>query len=576
MADNIFDKVLENIDITNVVSEYVKLEPKGKNLFGLCPFHDDNNPSMSVSKEKGIFYCFVCKTGGNAIKFLELYKHISYLDATKELARNYHIDISEFNLSTNNTKQKYYDQVKISEKFYEFLMNDENLSKDARTYLLNRGITEEAIKEFNIGLSPNNKDALVKQLENKGFLLPDIELNGLANSGNDVFTDRIMIPIKNENGVPIAFGGRTYKEGSTQSKYQNSTETPIFKKGETIFNLNNAIKYLKTLPYLIIHEGYMDVIQAASKGIKNTVALMGTQITDDQVNLIKKYTDNVVICLDGDMPGIKAVLPISNALERVNIRYSIVILPNNSDPDEFLRKYGKDEYLNYLNNKKLDKIGYIYELTKREFGSLSTFNMDSFKNTIFEKIKNEKSKTTLEIYLKKLSNDLNVSFESIKQDFDSFLGIFKPKNNIDEFKNFKVEGAFSKAEKLCVEYAIESREYYKYIENEMSSRIFLKNKDLRNMFIEIGDIYDLNPKIIKDDLILELKNRDVYNNYFHDNKIKYEFDDLKLNILKKIKNNDFEIRIKNLKLELVNNEYEKEKKDSILKEIKRLQKEIRR
>ena len=338
MASNIFEKVLENVDIVDVVSTFVELEPKGKNLFGLCPFHDDNNPSMSVSREKGIFYCFVCKKGGNALKFVEEYKHIEPIEAAKFLANQYHIDISEFEYqSSKPSTKRYYDCLNTASKFYQYLMKNEDYSKEAREYLHNRGISDDVIKEFEIGLSPKDSDGLKRTLIAKGILESDLAITGLINGDKDTFINRIMIPIKDELDRVVAFGGRIYTKDSTQAKYINTKETQVFKKGELIFNLERASKD-KTRDFLIINEGYMDVIQSASNGINNAVALMGTSLTDEQVALLKKYTNKVVICLDGDMPGVEATKSLIRQFEKERIEYSIVMLEENLDPDEFRGK----------------------------------------------------------------------------------------------------------------------------------------------------------------------------------------------------------------------------------------------
>lgn len=578
MAENIFEKVLENVDIVDVVSSFVKLEPKGKNFFGLCPFHDDSNPSMSVSREKQIFFCFVCKKGGNAIKFVEEYKHISSIEACRYLANEYHIDVSEFNNVSKNPNEKYYDAMKVSEKFYAFLMNDENYSKEARDYLLDRGINDKVIKEFDIGLSSSDNNALSKTLIDKGFLLPDLVINGLSNGDKDTFIDRVIVPIRDEQGRPIAFGGRIYKKGSTQAKYLNSKETPIFKKGETIFNIDKAALALKNTNYLIINEGYMDVIQSYANGIRNVIALMGTSLTKEQADLIKKYTSNVILCLDGDNPGIKAVMSVYNMLEEKGFNTAIIILPEGLDPDEYLRKYGKDKYLNELSKHRLDKIGYIYELTKIEFGELSTFNIESFKNTIFEKIKGEKSRSILEIYLRRLSSDLGVSFESINQDYISYMSLFDPSYNKAQSKdisNFKTVGAYEKAEEMIIDYSLKSYDYFKEIITRMDTRLFLKKKEYRKLFIEIGDIYDNNPKIETSDLILELKKRGAFGDFLYNDKIEFSFVDLYDNIIKTIKNEDIKDEIKILKMELLKTSPSSDDGIRLQQKIQNLKKELK-
>jgi len=583
MADNIFEKVLENVDIASVVSEYVSLEPKGKNLFGLCPFHDDSNPSMSVSREKGIYYCFVCHSGGNAIKFVENYKHISSIEACKYLANEYHIDVSEFNTSLVDKNKIHYDLMDTAMKFFKFLMNDEEYSKEARAYLRKRGITDEIIKEFNIGLSPSDGESLQKTLIDKGFNPKDIELDGLINGDRDVFIDRIIVPITDEHGRTIAFGGRIYKEkDQNQAKYINSKETPIFKKGQNIFNLDKASLTLKgENPYLIINEGYMDVISAYSNGIKNSVALMGTALTDEQVELLKKYTNNVCLCLDSDNAGVTAVKSIIKKLEEYDIRYSITILNGAKDPDEFLRTYGKDKYLEQIINYRLDKFGYLYELTKRNYPKVDSFNMDSFKKDIFESMKDIDSQAVIETYLRRLSIDLKVSYESTKQDFDTFRRLSDPNYRNHAVKisaepTFKVGSLYLKASKLIIDYSLNSIAYYEFIESYYNSRVFIEDKYYRDLFIAIGDIYDNKENITTDELILELKRRNVYKDFIYDNKVDFTLSDLENNVLRTFKTIELKEKLKLLKEKLSSLDIRSEESINIQREILRINKELRK
>ncbi|MBR4237039.1 DNA primase [bacterium] len=575
MAENIFEKVLENVNIVDVVSRFVELTPRGKNYFGLCPFHDDNNPTnFSVASDKQIFNCFACKVGGNAIKFIEKYKHISYMDATMWLANEYHIDVSEYRLEKTDKKHKYYELVGTAQSFFRFVMNNEEYSKEARNYLESRGITKEAISEFGIGLSPSDSDALTKQLLEKHYLIEDIVLNSLSNGKNDMFVDRIIVPVRDEEGRYVAFGGRTYKKNDESAKYMNSKETPIFEKGKLVFNLDKASRALRSINYLILNEGYMDVIQAYSKGVKNSIALMGTAMTIEQAELIKKYTNNVVICLDGDRAGIEGVKGIIPKLEEVGINYSITILEDGMDPDEYIRKYGINKYMEAITKKRLDKLGYLYRLARLNYPEITVFNMESFKRDIFLNIKNEKSKSTLEIYLKTLADDLKVSYESIKQDFESYIGV-RPKV-IKKEDPFKISSAYDKAAHIIIDYSIKSKEYFDQIEKEMSSRVFLKNQEYRALFIDIGDIYDT--KIINSDLELieELKSRGSLKDFIYNSNINFSSNDLKNGILKTIKKEELKEKIEETQKMLMQFDIRSEEGIKLQKELVELKKEYRK
>lgn len=583
MASNIFDKVLENVDIVDVIKRYVDLIPKGKNLFGVCPFHDDHSPSMSVSREKQIYNCFTCHEGGNAIRFIEKYKRISSIEAAKFLAQEYHIDISEFERTSNKTNEleRYYKALDTAARFYQFLMNNNELSKEARAYLANRGITSETIKDFGIGLSVSDDKALIKSLEDKGFILSDLTITGLSNGEVDTFVDRIMVPIRNEQGRVVAFGGRIYKEKDKGlNKYMNSKETQVFKKGELVFNLDRAIDELKVKNYLIINEGYMDVIQSYSNGVKNAVALMGTAMTNEQAALIKKYTKNVALCLDGDNAGVNAVRSVSRVLEDNGINYSITILKDNMDPDEYIRKYGISEYLKEIETNKLDKLGYIYELIRRKYGTINTFNTESFKNDIFNELKGETSKVQIERFLNNLSRDLKVSYVSISQDFDSYMAKINPgyKKNIQVKKmpqSFEVESSINKAERMIIQYAINDKKFFDIIEDRMSSRLFMENKEYRKIYITIGDIYDELGDIDKDTVINKLKEKGVYEDFEYNDNLIYSEEDLKDNILLTFKKRQVKEVIEEIKESLKNNSLDKEERNKLLLELQKKNKELK-
>lgn len=550
--ENIFDKVLRNVNIVDVVKNYVTLEPHGKNLFGLCPFHPDHSPSMSVSEELQIFNCFVCKTGGNAIKFIELKEGKSSIEAARFLAKEYNIDVGEFSQTKKDPNARFYTCMEVAKDFFKYLINNEDYSKKARSYLKSRSISDEAIETFEIGLSPKDNKALSKTILQKKYLKSDLLELSLANNNTDMFINRIIVPIKDENNRVIAFGGRTYEENDKSSKYMNSKETPIFKKGETLFNLSNAIKELSQTKTLIINEGYMDVIQAYVAGVKNSIALMGTSLTNEQASLIKKYTNEVILCLDGDTPGVKAVESVIKQLESKNINYSIVILENNMDPDEYIRKLGPEAYKNALKNNRIDKLNYLYYLTKLDFGKITPYNIESFKNEIFKKLYGETSPVILETYLKRLSTDLNVSYETLEEDFKFYtsnLGKKKTKTTKTQetIEDFKIADKRLKAEKLVVDYCINSYDYYLETFGKIDLFSDIKNDTIRNILIEIKDIYDNNAEITKEELICKLEKRSCYSGFVYDDNIKFSSEDLRDNLIKGLQLENIKEEIKSLK-----------------------------
>ena len=286
ISEDLIREIRSSVDIVDVISSYVDLTPKGRNFFGVCPFHDDTNPSMSVSKEKQIYTCFSCHATGNVFKFLMDFENISFIEAIKKCAdmANIPLDIKSYSKNTTNEKfTKLYEIYENSTKFYQNLINTSE-GKEAKEYLEKRNINEELIKEFKIGLSPNKRDLLTKFLTKNNYTKNDLIKSGLVIENsyglNDIYLNRIMFPLEDLNGRIVGFSGRIYNT-KDNSKYINTKETEIFKKREMLYNYQRSKADARQKGYVIVMEGFMDVIRAYSVGIKNVVATMGPAITSN-------------------------------------------------------------------------------------------------------------------------------------------------------------------------------------------------------------------------------------------------------------------------------------------------------
>ena len=359
--NDIINEIRNKSDIVSVISNYVPLTKRGKNYFGVCPFHDDHSPSMSVSPEKQIYTCFSCGATGNVFTFVSEYEHISFIEAVKLLGNKL-----GYNLTTHekiDTKSEDYKIYEIASKFYQNNLSS-SLGKKAIEYLLNRGIDRDTIKKFGIGLSLS-KSTLTDLLINKGIKLDKLIELGLSNTmSNDLFLNRIMFPLYDLSGNVVAFSGRIYNMKDS-SKYINTKETTIFKKGNLLYNYHNAREHLKKNDYVIIMEGFMDVIRASIVGINNCVATMGTAFTKEQANIIRKMTDNVILCFDGDKAGEEATISAIKVLEGIGINPKIIRLEDDLDPDEYIIKNGKDAFLSKI-DKAINVIEYKLSLLKKD------------------------------------------------------------------------------------------------------------------------------------------------------------------------------------------------------------------
>ena len=298
ISQDLINEIRSSVDIVDIISSYLELSPKGRNYFGVCPFHDDNHPSMSVSKEKQIYTCFSCHATGNVFKFLMDYENISFIEAVKKCAdiANITLDVKINNQGNINNKYRHlYDIYDSSAKFYHNLINTID-GKEAKEYLQKRNITEELIKEFRIGLSLKDRTLLTKFLTKNKYNKEELIQSGLIIENNyglsDIYCNRIMFPLEDINGRVVGFSGRIYNETDT-SKYINTKETEIFRKRETIYNYHRAKDEARNKGYVIVMEGFMDVIRAYSVGIKNVVATMGTAVTSTHANLLKRMAKEV-------------------------------------------------------------------------------------------------------------------------------------------------------------------------------------------------------------------------------------------------------------------------------------------
>lgn len=420
-------------DIVDIIGERIPLVKRGKNFFGVCPFHDDTNPSMSVSREKQIFTCFTCHHTGNVFTFLMDYDKMSFNEALKYLGDRVGVDTKGISLKSKDNKfSKFYEIYDFSVKYYQNNLLS-SFGSNARSYLEKRGIDKDTIKKFSIGLSlPNNND-LTELLLKKNFNIEDLNKIGLSNNNYDVYKDRIMFPLFDINGRVVAFSGRIYDKTS-ESKYINTKETPIFIKGEQLYNYHIAKEEVRNSKYLIIMEGFMDVIRASTIGLNNVIALMGTALTKEQMKLIKRLSNNIVLCLDGDKPGQNASFKIGEEFLKEGIEVKVVSLPNNDDPDSFILKEGKDRFLGYIENA-VNYSDFKINMMKEDVNFNSDIEKANYINKVIEEISELDDEIRIEIILKKLAKEFDLEYNTLGKRFQEL----KKKNKIQEKSKVKVE-----------------------------------------------------------------------------------------------------------------------------------------
>lgn len=437
LSNEKIDEINNNTDIVALVSEYIQLEKKGKDYKGLCPFHEDTTPSFSVSPDKNIAHCFVCGGGGNPIGFLQQIENLSFMDACYKLAALANIDMPKRNsgpVSNKPNYDKYYKINKEASDFYHYNLLSSKQGQAALEYLHNRGFSDEVIEKFGIGVAPSSRNTLYKLLTDKGYTPLDLIDLGLCRSNEkdyyDLFTNRIMFPILNIDGEVVAFSGRVFDHPKkTDPKYINTIETKIFTKGNELYNLFNASKEIRMHHRVILFEGQADVIASYRAGIKEAVCSMGTALTKSQAKTLKRFTDKVIICYDGDKAGVNAANKSINILKEVGLDVELILLPDNLDPDDYLKKFGSEKFNEYFDNNLLNPLDYIYQTLKLG-RDLSDYKVcEEIKLGLFSELVKLNSQTLAEHYLNKLSADIKVSLQSLLIDYNNFSAKNKPNHN---------------------------------------------------------------------------------------------------------------------------------------------------
>lgn len=349
IPEDIINEIKYRNDIETAVSQYVNLKRRGKNLVGLCPFHSEKTPSFTVYPENGSFYCFGCGVGGDVFTFTGLIENLDYMESIKLLAERSGISLPQdgYDDSMQRLKKKIYDINRDTARFFHsFLMSPGG--KWALDYLTGRGLTVKTIKHFGLGAAPDSWDALIHHLKEKGYTESDMlaaNVIGKSNRGGiyDRFRKRVMFPIINIRGNIVAFSGRAMPgEDKQGGKYVNTADTPVYKKSENLFGINFAKSVCSERVILV--EGNMDVISLHQAGFENTVAPLGTAFTTGQANLLSRYTKEIVLMLDADAAGQKAVRRASGLLENTGLSVRVVVIPDGKDPDEYIKKNGKERF----------------------------------------------------------------------------------------------------------------------------------------------------------------------------------------------------------------------------------------
>nr|WP_249310353.1 DNA primase [Bacillus sp. FJAT-49736] len=446
------NEIRQSIDIVDVIGEYVHLKKQGRNYFGLCPFHGENTPSFSVSSDKQIFHCFGCGAGGNAITFIMDIDGLGFQEAVIKLAEkaNIVIDIDSniqkhaVHSNVSEEQQKMLEAHELLKKFYHHLLVNTKEGQDAFEYLTERGFTRESIEKFQVGYSLSSWDFTVKLLQKRGFPLSIMEKAGLIikrendDSYFDRFRNRIMFPIVNSKGHTVAFSGRVL-DPNEQPKYLNSPETELFNKSSVLYNFHQARSFIKKQQQAILFEGFADVISADRANIFNGIATMGTALTDQHVQQIRRLTDSVIICYDSDSAGTEAAYRAGKMLDEHHFNLRIARMPDGLDPDDYIKRNGAEKF-------RQDVIGasmtfMAFKMQYHRIGKKLQNEGEKLKyiEIIINEISQLENPVERDHYLKQLADEFSISMEALKQQQRQTFFANKKKNSfMQENSNHKV------------------------------------------------------------------------------------------------------------------------------------------
>lgn len=491
------EELKDRLDIVDIISEYISLKRVGSNFQGLCPFHSEKTPSFSVSRDRGYFHCFGCHERGDAISFIMKIENLTYPEAIKFLAEKYGLVLEETYTSKENIekRKRLYEINSMAAKFYLKNLLTHDLPQE---YMKNRGLNKKVLNKFFLGYAKNGSE-LYNYLKSKNITDEDMLELGLINvySGKivDKFQDRLIFPILNNKNKVIGFGGRTLNDNKI--KYLNSPESDIFKKRNNIYGVN-IINKTRNQNKVLLVEGYMDVIGLYNHGIDYAVATLGTALTQEQARIVKRYANHIYIAYDGDTAGIKATLRAIDIFKNMDVQLSILEFPGKMDPDEYVNKYGKEEFENLLKKAtnpidfKLEK---LLELTP---------NRADFIKGVITFLSEFRGNTVRDLYIDKAAKFIGVSTDSLRKDVEEKISqnnknklnknfqssnsgynntdtqAYKNSNEYKQSKNYDIE-------KLFTIYSMTNEKNYLKLKQYEK---FLEDKDLIEIYKSIHLIFE--------------------------------------------------------------------------------------
>ncbi|TDY48002.1 DNA primase [Alicyclobacillus sacchari] len=427
VPDSFLESLRQQVDIVEVVSEYVQLRKNGRSLTGLCPFHNERTPSFSVSPERQMYHCFGCGAGGTVFRFIMDIEGLPFAEAVAYLAERQGIALpANFgvrHITSNPKLERFREAHALAAKVFNHILMNTDAGVQALNYLLSRGISRTTIALYQLGFSPKPGNVLVPFLKRKGFTESELVECGLAielgSVVSDRFRGRVMIPIADRKGQVVAFGGRAMDAG-VKPKYLNSPEYELFHKSQLLFQYHVARKAIRKEKQALLLEGYMDVIAVRQAGIEHGVATLGTSLTEEQAHLLKTDCDKVVIAYDGDQAGRKATVRAIDILEGVGISPLVLRIPDGMDPDEYIRAHGGAAFARLLSRNTLSVVQFLLDEIRQGAQLVSAVGRTEFVRQALRILAERATPVEQEYELRNLSQEFNLSVETLKEELRTF------------------------------------------------------------------------------------------------------------------------------------------------------------
>lgn len=487
IPEEIIEDVRKNSDIVDVISEHVQLKKQGKGFVGLCPFHNENSPSFSVSPDKQVYHCFGCGAGGNVFSFLQELEGVSFVESVQKLAERSRIELPDHvadiqGKRENESHAAFYDAHELASKYFHHVLVQTEEGKPAREYLRKRGFTQAAIDQYQVGYAPDSWDFLSDFLQKRGFSADDMASCGLVGRREsdgkpyDRFRDRIMFPIWNAQGKHVAFGGRGL--GESQPKYLNSHESEIFNKSVTLYGFHLARPRIKKRNEAVLFEGYVDVIAAWRAGIDNGIASLGTAMTDQQAKMIRRNADRVLLCYDGDGAGQQATYKNARILMAAGLSVSVANLPEGYDPDDYIREFGKERFVSEVIDNRKSWMAFLFQFFETGRDLTLEHERVAYIEDLLQETAGIDSPVERDMYLHKLAERFGLSVDILREELSRIRSNQRKKEHKqvkeDIFKQVdrrakKMMSAEENAERRLIAHMMYSKDVAMQVEEEIGA-----------------------------------------------------------------------------------------------------------